>query len=72
MNKDAKIFMENMVELRREYGLTKVRMAKVLGIGIGSWNKIERGELPERLSVTVVLNASKYFNVKPGVLMKKR
>ncbi len=62
---DAEIFMFNVVWLRKEYGLSKKKMAKILGISAGTLNKIEKGELPPRLSVEIVFNIYNYFGILP-------
>lgn len=64
-HEEAYIFMSNMVWLRKKYGFSKVKMAKLLGIGVGSLNKIEKGELPPRISVDVVFNIHKHFGILP-------
>ncbi len=38
-------------------------MAKILGIGITTWRKIEQGIMPPRLSTAVVYNAADAFGV---------
>ena len=45
-NKEIEYFCHNIAFLRKSHGLSKKEMAKILGIGIWSLNKIERGELP--------------------------
>ena len=49
-NKENQVLLQNLAQLRRHYGLSKAKMAKILGIGIASWNTIENGILPKRLS----------------------
>lgn len=66
-----KIFLENIVYLRKHYGLSKKKMAKILQIGVGSLNKIERGELPERLGVDVILHMEDYFRIPAKDLFQK-
>ena len=61
-------FMNNIAFLRKRTGLTKNKMAEILHIGIKSLNKIERGKLPERLSVEVVYRAADYFHIAPDEL----
>ena len=46
--------INNLVNLRKKNGLSKKVMANVLNISIYALNKIERGELPEKLSVEIV------------------
>ena len=39
---DAEIFMFNVKWLREKHGLSKKEMAKILGISVGTLNKIEK------------------------------
>lgn len=41
-------------------------MAKLLGIGVGSLTKIEKGELPQRLSANIIYRIYKEFGIKPS------
>lgn len=68
---DIKQFLENIVYLRKYHNLSKKKMAQILGIGIGSYNKIEQGELPERLNVDVIFNITEYFKIPPARLFQK-
>ncbi len=49
-------FLYNVLWLRKHYGFSKNKMAKILEIGIGSLNKIESGEMPPRLSAKTIIN----------------
>ncbi len=62
---DAEIFMFNVTRLRKRHGLTKKEMAKTLGISVGTLNKIEKGELPPRMSVEIVFNIYQHFGIHP-------
>ena len=68
---DIEQFLENIASLRKHYGLSKKRMAQILGIGIGSYNKLEQGIFPERLTVDVIFNMTKYFKITPANLFRK-
>ena len=61
-------FCKNITLLRKRHGLSKKEMAKLLGIGIWSLNKIERGELPPRLNANVILAVYRQFGVRPSML----
>ena len=63
ISKELRSFMENLVWLRRQQGFSKVRMAKLLGIGTKTINRIESGEFPSGLSVKVILRASRVFHI---------
>ena len=44
-------------------------MSELLGIGIKSLNKIEKGEVPPRLSANVIFNIWRYFHIRPKDLL---
>ncbi len=62
---EMEIFLKNVTWLRRHYGISKKRMAGLLGIGIASLNKIEEGKMPERLGVETVFRIYDKFGVLP-------
>lgn len=66
-----KNLVNNIVFLRQKYNIPKKRMAELLGIGIGTLNKIERGELPSKLSLEIVFNIQEYFGVEPKDIVGK-
>ena len=57
------IFLYNVAWLRKHYGLSKKEMARKMGIGVGSLNKIEKGELPPGLKIDVLFNIYKEFGI---------
>lgn len=68
---ETKQLLVNIAYLRKCHNLSKKAMARILGIGIGSYNKIEQGELPERLNVDVIFNITDYFKIPPAFLFRK-
>ena len=64
-------FLENIISLRKHYGLSKKRMAQILGIGMGNYNKIEQGIFPKRLTTDVIFNITKYLKIPPAALFRK-
>ena len=68
---EIKQFVVNIVYLRKRHNLSKKEMAQILGIGIGSYNKLEQGIFPERLAVDVIFNISDYFKIPPAHLFEK-
>ena len=64
--REFEIFMRNLSRLRRSRGLSKQQMAKLLGISVKTWNKIEKGEFPPRLSVNVMEKVYRHFGVTPS------
>lgn len=71
---DAEIenFLCNIIWLKNNYRLSKRKMAKMLGIGIKSLDKLEKGEIPLRIGVEVVFNIHKNFGVVPKDLFGQR
>ena len=63
------IFLENVKRLRDQYALSKKKMAGIMDVSIYTINKIERGELPPKMSVTVVFNLEKYFGIAASELV---
>lgn len=41
-------FAHNVAWLRNHYGLSKSEMARIMGIGVSSLNRIEKGEIPAK------------------------
>lgn len=71
MKTETDIFMENVVHLRRAHGLSRRNMAEILGIGVKSLHKIERGVMPPRLRVDVLFRIQTYFNLSPAALFQQ-
>ncbi len=68
---NLEIFTHNIMWLRRHYGLSKKRMADMLKIGLWSLNKIEKGEVPPRLTIEVLFVVQKCFGISPTSLLQK-
>lgn len=66
---DLEILSHNLRWLRRQYRYSQKEMAVILKIGIGSLSKLERGEIPPRLSVDFLFAAYDHFRIKPSVLL---
>lgn len=58
------IFLHNIAWLRNHYGISKKRMAKILGVSVGTINKMESDILPPRLDVSIIFNIQDYFGIK--------
>lgn len=72
LDSDYDIFMHNVAWLRKKHGFTKKKMAALMGIGIESLNKIEKGVFPKNLKVDAIINIQKSFGVSPATLLTKR
>lgn len=57
------IFLNNIAWLRKHHGLSKKEMARKLKISVWTLNRIERGELPPRLSCDMLFAVWKNFGV---------
>ena len=62
------VFCKNITMLRAYYGYSKKQMAKLLGISVGSLNKIELGKIPPRRKVDVVFAVCKQFHIRPSAI----
>lgn len=73
-NKDESydIFCHNVSALRKRHCLSKKKMARILGIGIASLDKIERGVIPKRMSCDVLIRLGKYFDISFCDLLAER
>ncbi len=71
INDEINNFINNIAFLREKNGLSKKERANVLNISIYTLNKIERGELPEKLSVEIVFNLQKHFKISPEKQFEK-
>ena len=63
-------FCKNVGELRFKNKLTKKEMADILGTSVRSITLIEKGIIPPRLSVRVLVNIYNYFNILPNKLFE--
>lgn len=69
---ELKNFTHNVVYLRKEYGYSKSKMSKILNIGIGSLNKLEKGEVPQRMTIKPIINVWKHFGIHPKNQLETR
>lgn len=67
--KQLTIFCQNLRYLRQKHGLSKTRMANILGVGINTLNRLEQGVASPRLGSSVLYNAGVYFNIKTDDLL---
>ncbi len=64
LKEEVNNLLYNIKWLRLQHGLTEKQMAEILGIGVGSLRKIEKEELPPRLSANIVFEVQNYFGIK--------
>lgn len=72
MQREIENFAHNVAWLRKHYGISKKKMAELLWIGIWSLNKIEKGEIPTRLSVEILFDIHKCFGACPAAQFSRR
>ena len=59
------LFSQHIKHIRNEAGLTQKEMAHILGIGVSTLSKIEKGVLPPRLSCSVIVRIHQHFGIHP-------
>lgn len=62
---ELKIFVHNVVWLRKHSGFSKRVMADIIGVSIKTLNKIENGEVPPNLNVRILFNIQEFFDISP-------
>lgn len=65
-------FIHNVLWLRRHYGLSKKKMAEILGISLFMINKIENGQLPPTLEIDVLFRIHKAFGITMADILSIR
>ena len=68
-NEAFQILLHNILWLRAHYGYSKTRMAKILKVGIGTIDQIEKGILPPRLSAEIIFHLQSHFGIRPADLV---
>lgn len=63
-------FCSNVRLLREREGLSKRKMAKLLGVGVKTLTMIENGTFPPRLDCRVLFRIHRQFGIKPAELFK--
>ena len=62
------VFCANIRYLRKSRGLTQQQMAQLLHISVGYVRRLERGEVPPRLTVEILQYVYISFGISPAVL----
>ena len=68
-NIKLEMLCKNVRNLRKHYHLSQKEMAGRLHIGIESLKKLERGEVPPRLGINVLLYIYRHFGVTPNKIV---
>ncbi|MBQ5672542.1 MAG: helix-turn-helix transcriptional regulator [Oscillospiraceae bacterium] len=53
----------NLTYLRKENGISKQELADIMGVGLWTVTKLERGELPPRMKVEALFRIQHRFGV---------
>lgn len=72
MTEEEKNLVYNIAWLRKHHAISKRKMAKILGIGIATLNRIESGELPSSLGGGALVRMYAYFGVRTDELIHQR
>ena len=62
----------NIVFLRKHFGISRRRMAKLLGIGVTTLQKLKQGILPPRLGVDIFFHIQRNFGIAPVTILTRR
>lgn len=55
--------------LRKEQGLTQKQLAKLLNVSLYSIKKLEKGEIPKKLSVNILMDIHYNFGITPSQML---
>lgn len=76
MNKEAhgelEFLGQNLTYLRKENGISKQELADIMGVGLWTVTKLERGELPPRMKVEALFRIQHRFGVSVHRLLGER
>lgn len=68
-NREMQYFFHNIRVLRKQHQLSKTKMAKILGISVSTLNKLENGEMPPRLNMSVFYRIHRHFGITPSEIL---
>ncbi|MBQ8766403.1 MAG: helix-turn-helix transcriptional regulator [Clostridia bacterium] len=57
------VFVRNIVWLRKHFNLSKKKMSEILGIDISTLVEIEKGSMPNEVTVDILFKAENYFGI---------
>lgn len=66
------VFTHNIRWLRKKHDLSKRKMAELLGIGLWSLNRLERGQIPPRMTIEILFAVQKHFGISPSAQLESR
>ena len=62
----------NIIWLRRQSGLSKKTMARLLHIGVPTLDRIEAGQLPDHLQADILVHLADLFRVPIATLLEQK
>lgn len=65
-------FTYNVAWIRKKYGMSKKDMAEIMHVGVAGLSKLERGEIPKRMSLDVLFYLSDHFGIPCDNWLKSR
>lgn len=63
-------FCANMRRLRKRCGLSKQKMAHILGVGVKTVNALEADIVPRRLGGSALIRAAEFFGISTDALFR--
>jgi len=70
--RQLKNLANNVAWLRKKYKFSKKKMAELLCISVSSLNKLESGQIPQRLGVDILFKIWEHFGIKPCEIFANR
>lgn len=62
----------NIAALRKQHHLSKAAMARLLQISVHTLTRLEQGDVPHTLGISILINTYEHFGVLPSVLLGQR
>ena len=63
-------FCANIRYLRNHHGLSKQKMAHILGVGVKTLNALEADVVPRRLGCSELVRAAEFFGISTDALFR--
>ena len=72
IDNDVEIFLYNIAWIRKNRGISKRKMSKILKINVRTLDKNENGILPPKLNANIILEIYCNFGVSPSMQFSKK
>lgn len=63
-------FRGNIIYIRHEHNLTQKEMAAIMGVGVGTIRKIEKGETMSRINCRMLCRVCDHFDLSVDAILK--